>query len=334
MLATRIAAVKTIGNKTAESVSAVGELRELVAESLTRVRETCRSSMVITENETILKICDHIMGGRSKLLRPTITLAAALATAENPSSKVKVAACLELIHTATLLHDDVLDGGILRRGEIAVNKLWGGRESILVGDFLLSRAFHLVIEGTETRTLELLANLAAKLVEGEVMQMSAGGNLRLQKRDYIKIVEAKTACLFSVAAELGAGKRYRRALAEYGLNLGIAFQCGDDILDYIGNKSGKTCGQDFAEGKITLPLLLAIRATGDKKFWAEALAEPSSENFRRVVELMRENAVFADARRVGKAYAAKAAKALEPLPGGKAKELLGRVAFDACRREH
>ena len=320
-------------------MSAFEQLRDLVAEPLKLVSAACADCFNTTENEVIRQICVHIMSGRSKRLRPMITLASAIAAGEDPKNKVKLAACLELIHTATLLHDDVMDAGDLRRGKIAANNLWGNRESILVGDFLLSRAFHLVVKDVEPQTLDLLANLAAALVEGEVMQISASGNLRLRESEYIAIVKAKTASLFAAAAELGSGERYRRAMAGYGLNLGIAFQCGDDVLDYAGAargaraRVGKTCGQDFKEGKITLPLLLAVQKAKDKRFWRQAFRDRSPQKFSQAVELMESDGIFASALKRGRAYAERAVACLEPLPRSEAKKILAKIAFYALERE-
>lgn len=306
------------------------ELQDLVAEPLALVAQTCGDCLATTENRLIRQICSHIMGGKSKQLRPMIALAVAVAVGDDPKSKVKVAACLELIHTATLLHDDVMDAGALRRGKVAANNLWGNRESILVGDFLLSRAFHLVVKDVDHATLDLLANLAAELVEGEIMQITAAPNLR--REEYFAIIKAKTACLFAAAAELGSNAEYRRPLTAYGLNLGIAFQCGDDILDYLGDGVGKTPGQDFREGKITLPLLLAMQKLNDKQFWRQTIDYPSPQKFAEVCRLMTENGIFAAAKAEGMVYAKKAVECLRAVPDCEAKKILAKIAVYALER--
>jgi len=292
----------------------------------------CEDIIDSTKVELIRKICHHIITRRAKSIRPMITFASALASGVDPKKRVKIAACVELIHTATLLHDDVLDGGVFRRGKATANKLWGNHESILIGDFLLSRAFHLVID--KPQVADFLASTSAKLVEGEIKQLEAAGNLSLSYDDYYDIVFAKTACLFAAAAKLGASPKFEKSLEQYGSNLGTAFQCGDDVLDYNdanNGRSGKNIGQDFKERKMTLPLLFASQNLESKEFWRELLQDPS--NFSQAQTLMAQNNIFEMCFKEGEQFVTKAKKALEPLPPSEAKRVLLQLPLFALTRE-
>jgi len=205
---------------------------------------------------------------------------------------------VEFIHTATLLHDDVVDGSQLRRGKVAAHLIWGAPSSVLVGDFLFARAFELMVETGSLQALEILARASRVIAEGEVLQLTRAHDLALDEATYMEIIAAKTAELFAAAAESGAvsanaGQAKADALRSYGLNLGLAFQLADDALDYGGNSMelGKNAGDDFREGKVTLPLLIAMQRTGpgDREFWSRTVdrREQTPEDFEIAREFIR-----------------------------------------------
>ncbi len=242
-------------------------------------------------------LADHLINAGGKRLRPLITIGGArLAGAEGDACQ-KLAAAVEFIHTATLLHDDVVDASELRRGKVAAHLIWGGTQSVLVGDYLFARAFELIVEASSMKALEILARASRVIAEGEVLQLARSQDLDLTQETYLEIISSKTAELFAAAAEAGAvsaGVDDERceALRQYGLNLGLAFQLADDALDYGGDTGvlGKNAGDDFREGKVTLPLLLAIQRTGEREtaFWERTISrrEQVEDDFRRARELI------------------------------------------------
>ncbi len=242
-------------------------------------------------------LAEHLIGGSAKRLRPLLTIAAARLSGAQDDSCLKLAAAVEFIHTATLLHDDVVDSSELRRGKVAAHLIWGAPASVLVGDFLFARAFELMVEAGSMQALEILARASRVIAEGEVLQLTRAHDLNLHQDMYLEIIKAKTAELFAAAAEAGAvsagaGPEQCLALRKYGQDLGVAFQLVDDSLDYSGVSKdlGKNPGDDFREGKATLPLLLAIARTGaaEKAFWDRAVArlEQADGDFERARDLI------------------------------------------------
>jgi len=242
-------------------------------------------------------LAEHLIAAGGKRLRPLLTVAAARLAGGTDDGCLKLAAAVEFIHTATLLHDDVVDGSQLRRGKVAAHLIWGGASSVLVGDFLFARSFELMVETDSLRALAILAKASSVIAEGEVLQLTRAHDLNLDQHTYLEIIRAKTAELFAASAEAGAvsaGASEPRiaALREYGLNLGLAFQLADDALDYSGvaETLGKNAGDDFREGKATLPLLLAIARSGPREaeFWERAIGrlEQTEADFRRARELI------------------------------------------------
>ena len=242
-------------------------------------------------------LADHLIAAGGKRLRPLLTVAAARLAGARDDACLKLAAAVEFIHTATLLHDDVVDGSQLRRGKVAAHLIWGAPSSVLVGDFLFSRAFELMVDAGSMSALGVLARASRVIAEGEVLQLTRAHELNLGQDTYLEIISAKTAELFAAAAEAGAisagvtGAKCQ-ALRDYGLKLGIAFQLVDDALDYVGaaDALGKNPGDDFREGKATLPLLLAIERTGaaELKFWERTVAhrDQTDLDFRRAQDLV------------------------------------------------
>jgi octaprenyl-diphosphate synthase len=276
-------------------------------------------------------------------LRPLLTVAAARLAGATDDACQKLAAAVEFIHTATLLHDDVIDSSQLRRGKVAAHLIWGAPSSVLVGDFLFARSFELMVEAGSLRALDILAKAAGVISEGEVLQLTRAHDLNLAKEVYLEIIRAKTAELFAAAAEAGAVSasapdEQQRAMRSYGLNLGLAFQLSDDALDYGGltEDLGKNAGDDFREGKATLPLLLAIAATGagEAAFWERTIGrrEQSDADFRRAQELIRQTGAGEETLKLAAEFAAEAKSALECMPVGDWRTALEDLADFAVSR--
>lgn len=290
-------------------------------------------------------LAEHLVSAGGKRLRPLLTLAAARASgATGPIDvPVKLAAAVEFIHTATLLHDDVVDSSDLRRGKVAAHLIWGAPSSVLVGDFLFARAFELMVETGRMRALGILARASSVISEGEVLQLTRAHDLNLDQDTYLRIISAKTAELFAAAAEAGAvgagaDEQAVEALRAYGLNLGLAFQLADDALDYGGQSEvlGKNAGDDFREGKVTLPLLLAAARTRGREdaFWDRTInrGERTEDDFRRARELIVGTGSVGSTLDLAWDYAAAAREALRPLPQGEWRSALEQLADFAVSR--
>jgi octaprenyl-diphosphate synthase len=279
----------------------------------------------------------HLVDSGGKRLRPLLTLAAARMCGYQGDAHVKLAAAVEFIHTATLLHDDVVDMSSLRRGKQAANIVWGNKPSILVGDFLFSRAFQLMVEAGSMTVLDILAGASAVIAEGEVMQLKSDKNLATTESDYLRIIAAKTAALFSAAAEAGAAIAGSKpevvaALRDYGSNLGIAFQLVDDALDYSGRQAqmGKTVGDDFREAKVTLPVILAFANADEeaRRFWRRAIEDgPQHEgDLRWAITYVEETGAIRETRTRAQRYADQAVRALSVLPKSELRDALEAIA--------
>jgi len=295
--------------------------------------------------ELIPQLAGHIIAAGGKRLRPMLTLAAARLCGYTGQRHIRLAACVEFIHTATLLHDDVVDESSLRRGLASANALWGNKSSVLVGDFLFSRAFELMVEDGSLRVLAILSRASSVIAEGEVLQLTTANDTDTGEDAYLEVVRAKTAALFAAAARIGAvvGERPRAeedALESYGLNLGIAFQLIDDVLDYSARqeKLGKAIGDDFREGKITLPVILAFRRGDDEEraFWRRTLENleqsAGDADLRRAIGLLEKHRCLADAVQRARHYGAIARDALGLFSDGPVKQaMLGIVDFSVER---
>ncbi|MDB5417713.1 MAG: polyprenyl synthetase family protein [Phenylobacterium sp.] len=266
-------------------------------------------------------LADHLIAGSAKRLRPLLTVAAARLAGARDDACLKLAAAVEFIHTATLLHDDVVDSSQLRRGRVAAHLIWGAPSSVLVGDFLFARAFELMVGAGSMPALEILARASRVIAEGEVLQLTRAHDMDLSQEVYLEIIRAKTAELFAAAAEAGAVSagappERARALRRYGQDLGLAFQLVDDALDYSGDSAtlGKNPGDDFREGKATLPLLLAMARTGaaERDFWIRTIdrRDQADGDFERARELMRQTGALEATLELAGAYAASAKAAL------------------------
>ena len=317
-------------------------LSGLVAADMERVNGTILSRTG-SEVTMIPEVANHLIASGGKRLRPMLTLAMASLTGYTGDAHIKLAAAVEFMHTATLLHDDVVDESDMRRGKLAARLLWGNEASVLVGDFLLGQAFKMMVEVGSMRSLEILSSAAAVIAEGEVMQLTAAKNTATTEDEYLSVIRAKTAELFAAACEVGpviAGrpKAEQAACRSYGMNLGIAFQLVDDALDYGGKAAtlGKNVGDDFREGKITLPVVLSFRRGTDEEraFWKRVLEQGEIEDadLEQAIAIMRRHRALEDTVERARHYGAMARDALALFPSSPMKQaLLDAVDFCIAR---
>lgn len=298
-----------------------------------------------SEVPVIPLLADHIVAAGGKRLRPLLTVAAARAVGapNGMDAPARLAAAVEFVHTATLLHDDIVDASDLRRGKVAAHLIWGAPSSVLVGDFLFARAFELMVETNQMRALGILAKASSVIAEGEVLQLTRAHDLALDQATYLQIISAKTAELFAAAAEAGAvgagaDEAAIQALRAYGLNLGLAFQLADDALDYGGQSEalGKNTGDDFREGKVTLPLLLAAARTKGREdaFWDRTInkGQRTEDDFRRARELVIGSGAVSATIDTAYGYADLAKAALQVLPPSEWRAALELLADFAVSR--
>ncbi len=320
----------------------IDALVALVASDMERVNQTVLSRTG-SDVQMIPEVANHLITSGGKRLRPMLTLAAAQMFGYAGEGHIKLAASVEFMHTATLLHDDVVDESDLRRGKLAARLLWGNEASVLVGDFLLGQAFKMMVEVGSMTCLAILSDAAAVIAEGEVMQLAATQNTATTEDEYLAVIRAKTAALFAAAAEVGPTLVGRSrdecaAFRSYGANLGVAFQLVDDALDYGGSKAdlGKNVGDDFREGKITLPVVLSYRrgTDEDRAFWQRTL---QSEEFieadlDHAMELIKRHRAIEDTIERARHYGAIARDALAPFPESAQKRALLDVVDFCIRR--
>jgi octaprenyl-diphosphate synthase len=291
----------------------------------------------------IPELAGHLIAGGGKRMRPMLTLACARLLDYPGSRHHKLAAAVEFIHTATLLHDDVVDGSGLRRGRRTANVIWGNPASVLVGDFLFSRAFELMVEDGSLRVLKILSRASAVIAEGEVDQLTAQRRVETGEEHYLAIIGAKTAALFAAACRIAAvvaerDERVEEALDCYGRNLGIAFQLVDDAIDYASDERvmGKDAGDDFRDGKVTLPVILAYArgSDADRRFWRDAIEEGRNDDasLGHATRLIEQSGALAHTLARARTYGQRALDALGPFPAGKAKAaLIEAVDFAIAR---
>jgi octaprenyl-diphosphate synthase len=288
----------------------------------------------------IPEVARHLIDSGGKRLRPMLTIASAAMCGYEGTGHVKLSASVEFMHTATLLHDDVVDESDLRRGKLAARLVWGNQASVLVGDFLLGQAFKMMVEVGSLDCLEILSNAAAIIAEGEVMQLAAAKNTATTEDEYLAVIQAKTAALFSAAAEVGPtigdrNRSERAAFRSFGTNLGLAFQLIDDALDYGGNSAelGKKVGDDFREGKITLPVVLSYRrgSDADRAFWHRVIVEGNvePEDLEAAVALMHRYGAIDDTIERARHFGDVARDALAPFPASTHRSAL-LEAVDFC----
>ena len=318
-------------------------LMKLVTKDLDKVNATILEHMQ-SPVHLIPQLAGHLIAAGGKRLRPMLTLGTAALCQYSGDRHIKLAACVEFIHTATLLHDDVVDASELRRGKLTANSVWGNQPSVLVGDFLFSRAFQLMVSDGSLHVLKLLSNASAVIAEGEVHQLLTTNDTTTSESDYLEVIQSKTAELFSAAARIGAvvadrPKIEEEALAAYGTNLGVAFQLVDDALDYSARQAelGKTIGDDFSEGKITLPVILAFRRGNEKekKFWKRCLEELEQrpDDLDRAQSLIKQHSTLKDTMTRARHYAALAKDSLDLFSDCEAKKALISVIDFCVERE-
>lgn len=313
------------------------QLAEYLADDMAQVNALIRERMASEHAPRIPEVTAHLVEGGGKRLRPMLTLAAAGLYGYEGRFHHALAASVEFIHTATLLHDDVVDKSDQRRGRPTANLLWDNKSSVLVGDYLFARSFQLMVETGNLRVLDILANASATIAEGEVLQLSVAQDLSTTENTYLQVVRGKTAALFSAATEAGgvvagAPEDHQKALYVYGDALGISFQIADDLLDYGGATAtiGKNVGDDFRERKLTLPLIKAVAAANETEltFWKKVIEKGHQENgdLEHALELLNKHDALELARQDALTWSERAKAALDPLPDHELKTMLHDLA--------
>jgi octaprenyl-diphosphate synthase len=326
-----------------DALSALVNLVEADLEACNRVIVARMDSPVVL----IPQLAAHIVAAGGKRLRPLLTLAAARLCGypgrEGGARHVDLAACVEFIHTATLLHDDVVDESQLRRGLASANAIFGNKASVLVGDFLFARAFQLMVDDGSLKVLAILSKAAATIAEGEVLQLVTQNDLSTSEARYLEVIQGKTAALFAAACQIGAvvadrPEREEAALSEFGMKLGIAFQLVDDALDYVADQAtlGKTIGDDFREGKITLPVLVAFLAgdTAEKAFWQRTIEtlEQTDSDLDHAMRLIAEHGAIRVTLDSAQRFVQEAKAALMVFPDSPIRRALADVADYTVQR--
>jgi octaprenyl-diphosphate synthase len=334
----------TIHTLTASETPSLDPIMALTAEGMNAVNAVILERMQ-SKVAMIPELAGHLIAGGGKRMRPMLTLASACLLDYPGTRHHKLAAAVEFIHTATLLHDDVVDGSDMRRGKRAANLIWGNPASVLVGDFLFSRAFELMVEDGSLKVLRILSNASAIIAEGEVDQLTAQRQVETSEDHYLSIINAKTAQLFAAACRISpvvaeAGEAAEEALESYGRNLGIAFQLVDDAIDYASDTAtmGKVRGDDFRDGKVTLPVILAYaRGTADdRRFWTAAMRgeRASDEDLATATRLIHSTGALDDTMERARFYARRAIDALAPFPAGRSRSAMSQAVEFAVARAY
>jgi octaprenyl-diphosphate synthase len=349
---TQLAVVATQLDRDGASVRAESGTEDALTTLVGLVRhdlEACNRVIVERMDSPVAlipQLAAHLVAAGGKRLRPLLTLAAAQLCGYPPGATrhVDLAACVEFIHTATLLHDDVVDESKLRRGLASANAIFGNKASVLVGDFLFARAFQLMVHDGSLHVLAILSKAAATISEGEVLQLETQNDLGTTEARYLDVIKGKTAALFAAACQVGAvvadrPEREELALSEYGMKLGIAFQLVDDALDYAADEAtlGKTVGDDFREGKITLPLLVAFHAgcAAEKQFWRRTieLLEQTDDDLDEAMRLIAHHGGIDATMERARRFAQEAREALLMFPDSPIRQALAAVADYTVQRE-
>ncbi|HTU12827.1 MAG TPA: polyprenyl synthetase family protein [Allosphingosinicella sp.] len=319
-------------------------MMQLVASDLNHVNAVILDRMQ-SEVALIPELAGHLIAGGGKRMRPMLTLASAALLDYSGARHHKLAAAVEFIHTATLLHDDVVDGSGLRRGRRTANIIWGNPASVLVGDFLFSRSFELMVEDGSLKVLKILSRASSIIAEGEVDQLTAQRRVETSEEHYLEIIQAKTAALFAAACRIAAvvaerGEADELALDAYGRNLGIAFQLIDDAIDYASDAEtmGKGVGDDFRDGKVTLPVILAYArgSESERAFWRAAMAgeRAGDADLEEATGLLRSSGALDDTLNRARLFGQRAIDALGPFPGGRAKAAMAEAVEFAVARAY
>ncbi|MBF6602874.1 MAG: polyprenyl synthetase family protein [Sphingorhabdus sp.] len=334
----------TIHHLGGESTPSLEPLMALVASDMNQVNSVILDRMQ-SEIPLIPKLAGHLIAGGGKRMRPMLTLAAAKLIGYGGDRHFKLAAAVEFIHTATLLHDDVVDGSDLRRGKTTANLVFGNPATVLVGDFLFSRSFELMVEDGSLKVLKILSSASAIIAEGEVNQLTAQRKIDTSEDRYLDIIGAKTAALFAAASRISGvvaerDEETELALDSYGRNLGIAFQLIDDAIDYSSDKEtmGKDRGDDFREGKVTLPVILAYArgSEEDRKFWKNAIIghKVTEDDLSFATDLLVKTGAMEDTISRARHYGQRAIDALGIFPSGKARAAMTEAVEFAISRAY
>jgi octaprenyl-diphosphate synthase len=319
----------------------IAQIQKIVSNDLENVNNIIIEN-IGNEVPMISELSKHILAAGGKRIRPIITLLTSKLCNYEGKNHLSLAACIEFIHTATLLHDDVIDESKLRRGVATANDIFGNKTSVLVGDFLFSRSFELMVENGSKQILEVLSSASSTIAKGEVLQLTTVNDCSTSKETYLNIINSKTASLFAAAAEISAilsnkNKLIQNALITYGQKLGIAFQLTDDALDYIGSENlGKEIGDDFKEGKITLPVIICIQKANKEEilFWNKTIENlnQTDQDLNSALILMKKYKAIEETLALANKYCSEAINALEVFPSSEEKLALESLAKIAINR--
>ncbi len=314
----------------------IDTLSDILAEDLERVNAQIIDRMKSENAPRIAEISGYLIESGGKRVRPIMTLATARICGYQGDAHISLASAVEFIHSATLLHDDVVDGSEKRRGKKTANLMWDNKSSVLVGDYLFSRSFQLMVESNDLRILNVLARASAVIAEGEVLQLSVASDIDTSQETYFKVITGKTAALFQAASQVGAmiaeqDEKVVQAFSEYGLKLGLAFQIVDDVLDFVADDQfGKAIGNDFAERKLTLPIILAVEAAdGDEKsFWYRTISrgQQNDEDLRQAITFLKKHEAIEKSRQIAFDLVADAKLTLKQVPKGQITDELRKLA--------
>ncbi len=322
--------------------SPLERLSELLHEDMQAVNERITENMQ-SDVKLIPKLAEYLISAGGKRIRPLLTLAATKICDGPMEKSYALAAAVEFIHTATLLHDDVVDESFERRGKKTANLVFGNQASVLVGDFLFSKAFQMMVESESLEILNILSGASAVIAQGEVLQLVTTNDIETDMDAYLKVIESKTAALFSSACEVGAvlankDKQTTEALYNYGLHLGIAFQMIDDALDYAADQQtlGKEIGDDFKEGKMTAPIIFALQSADkqEREFWSRTigLKKQTDTDFNEALNLISKHGALEKTIETAKNYAQKATNSLDVLPDSEIKSLMSELTHYTITR--
>lgn len=319
----------------------ITQIQEIVSNDLKKVNSIIIEN-IGNEVPMISELSTHILASGGKRIRPMITLLTSKLCNYNGDNHLSLAACIEFIHTATLLHDDVIDESKLRRGVATANDIFGNKTSVLVGDFLFSRSFELMVANGSKKILEVLSSASSTIAKGEVLQLTTVNDCNTSRETYLNIINSKTASLFAAAAEISGilaekTNNIQNALLTYGQKLGIAFQLTDDALDYIGSENlGKDIGDDFKEGKLTLPIIICIRKANkeEKIFWKKTIEDLNQTDLdlNKALDLIKKHNAIEETMSLANQYSSEAINALEVFPHSEAKLALESLAQIAVNR--
>lgn len=324
----------------ATSMTAIESVYKLVARDFSEVNSLIPKRLT-SNTQMVEEIGQYITESGGKRLRPLLVLLSANCLGYSGNDHIKLAAVIEFLHTATLLHDDVVDKSFLRRGRATANSLWGNPPSVLVGDFLYSRAFQMMVELSSMQIMEILSHATNVIAEGEVAQLSNIGDVNLSEQSYFEVIRCKTAMLFKAASHSAAvlssdNPEHIKALEAYGLSLGLAYQLVDDWLDYAGDREtmGKNVGDDLAEGKMTLPLIHAIKngTAEEAELISNAISEQSSNNIQQVLHIVKNSGALDYTKFQAEFHAGQAIDQLQLLPDNEYCKALKTLAEFAVSR--